>query len=92
MLFTPNSIQVQEIVENIKKIGPVKNVHHIWQLNEDEVHLEAHIDFSKDIRLSWFDVILEEIKEKLFHNHCINHVNIQPEFGKSDNKQIIVQE
>ncbi len=94
MLFTPNTIQVKEIVETIKKIVPVKNVHHvhIWQLNEDEVHLEAHIDFNEDIRLSRFDVILEEIEEELFNNHGINHINIQPEFGKCDSKQIIVQD
>jgi len=94
MLFTPNSIQVQHIVEAIKKIEPIKNVHHvhIWQLNEDEVHLEAHIDFYEDIRLSRFDTILEEIEEELYHNHGINHVNIQPEFGKCDSKQLIVQD
>lgn len=94
MLFTPNSIQVQHIVEVIKKMKYIKNVHHvhIWRLNEDEVHLEAHIDFTEDIRLSQFDMILEDIEEELFHNHGINHVNIQPEFGKCDNKQIIVQD
>ncbi len=94
MLFTPNSIQLQLIVEAVKKMKFIKNVHHvhIWQLNEDEVHLEAHIDFEEDIRLSQFDIILEEIEEELFHNHGINHVNIQPEFGKCDNKQIIVQD
>lgn len=94
MLFTPNSIQVQHIVEAIKRMKFIKNVHHvhIWQLNEDEVHLEAHIDFTEDIRLSQFDMILEDIEEELFHNHGINHVNIQPEFGKCDNKQIIVQD
>lgn len=94
MLFTPNTIEVQEIVAAIKKIEPIKNVHHvhIWQLNEDEVHLEAHIDFNKDIRLSEFDIILDQIEEEVYHNHGINHVNIQPEFGKCDNKQIIVQD
>jgi len=94
MLFTPNSIQVQHIVEAIKKIEPIKNVHHvhIWQLKEDEVHLEGHIDFHEDIRLSRFDAILEEIEEELYHNHSINHVNIQPEFGKCDSKQVIVQD
>ena len=94
MLFTPNSIEVQKIVESIKKIEPIKNVHHvhIWQLNEDEVHLEAHIDFNEDIRLSRFDTILEEIEKELYHNYGINHVNIQPEFGKCDSKQIIVQD
>ncbi len=94
MLFTPNTIQVQKIVEAILKIEPIKNVHHvhIWQLNEDEVHLEAHIDFNEDIKLSKFDDILEQIEEELYHNHGINHVNIQPEFGKCDSKQIIVQD
>lgn len=94
MLFTPESIKVQEIVEAIGKIEPIKNVHHVhvWQLNEDEVHLEAHIDFNEDIRLSEFDVILEKIEEEVYHNHGINHVNIQPEFGKCDSKQVIVQD
>jgi cobalt-zinc-cadmium efflux system protein len=94
MLFTPNSIKVQEIVEAIGKIEPIKNVHHVhvWQLNEDEVHLEAHIDFNEDIRLSEFDAILDKIEEEVYHNHGINHVNIQPEFGKCDSKQVIVQD
>lgn len=94
MLFTPNSIQLQKIVGEITKIEPIKNVHHIhiWQLNEDEVHLEAHIDFKEDIRLSHFDAILEEIEELLYHDFGINHVNIQPEFGKCDSKQVIVQD
>jgi cobalt-zinc-cadmium efflux system protein len=94
MLFTPNSLQVDEIIATIKEIESVKNVHHvhIWQLNEDEVHLEAHIDFVADIKLSEFDVILELIEEQMFHMYGINHVNIQPEFGKCDSKQIIVQD
>ncbi len=94
MLFTPNTIHVQHIVEEIGKIDPIKNVHHvhIWQLNENEIHLEAHIDFIKDIKLSEFDVILERIEDVVYHNFGINHVNIQPEFGKCDAKQIIVQD
>lgn len=94
MLFTPNTVQVQHIVQSIVKIKPIKNVHHvhIWQLNEDEVHLEAHIDFNEDIKLSQFDDILERIEEELYHKHGINHVNIQPEFGKCDSKDIIVQD
>ena len=94
MLFTPNTIQVQEIVAIIGKIESIKNVHHvhIWQLNEKEVHLEAHIDFNEDIRLSEFDNILGEIEEEMYHKFGINHVNIQPEFGKCDSKLIIVQD
>ena len=94
MLFTPNTIHVQKIVETISNFDQIKNVHHvhIWQLNEDEVHLEAHIDFLKDIKLSEFDIILDKIEEEMYHKFGINHINIQPEFGKCDVKQIIVQD
>lgn len=94
MLFTPNTIEIQEIVSAITKIEPIKNVHHIhiWQLNEDEVHLEAHIDFDEDINLSEFDQILEKIEEEVYHKFGINHLNIQPEFGKCDSKKVIVQD
>lgn len=93
-MFTPNTLQVQRIVDSISKLPSIKNVHHvhIWQLNESEVHMEAHIDFHEDIRLSEFDDILNVIEEKLYHNYGINHVNIQPEFSKRDSKHIIVQD
>ena len=94
MLFTPDTIEVKEIVETINTMENVKNVHHvhIWQLNEDEVHLEAHIDFDRDISLSEFDVILEQIENQVLEKFGINHVNIQPEFGKCDSKKVIVQD
>jgi cobalt-zinc-cadmium efflux system protein len=94
MLFTPEDIQVKEIVEELQQLNDIKNVHHvhIWQLNEQEVHLEAHIDFKDDITLSQFDMILNKIEELLYHKFDINHVNIQPEFGKCDSKDVIVQD
>ena len=94
MLFTPDTIQVQQIVQSITEMESIRNVHHvhIWQLNEDEVHLEAHIDFDRDILLSEFDAILEAIERKVKEEFGINHVNIQPEFGKCDSKQVIVQD
>ena len=94
MLFTPNTLEVKNIVQAICQLEQVKNVHHvhIWQLNEDEVHMEAHIDFMEDIRLSEFDQILDEIEELVHHEFGINHVNIQPEFNKCDSKNIIVQD
>lgn len=94
MLFTPENIHIKEIVNELQKHESIKNVHHVhvWQLNEDETHLEAHIDFTKDILLSEFDSILDEIEDILFHKFDINHVNIQPEYGKCDSKDLIVQD
>jgi len=94
MLFTPDTIEIKKIVEYVNKIESVSNMHHvhIWQLNDDEIHLEAHIDFKRDIKLSDFHLILEGLEEELYHNFGINHVNIQPEYGKCDDKGIIVQD
>jgi len=94
MLFTPNDLALEEIAKKICEIPLIRNVHHIhvWQLNETEIHLEAHVDFSEDISISKFDEIMEEIEELVYHEYKINHVNIQPEFGKCDNKDLIVQD
>lgn len=94
MLFTPTDMSVRDIAQNVNGLKSVKNIHHIhiWQLNEDEIHLEAHIDFENDIKLSEFDKVLDEIEELLFKKYSINHVNIQPEYRKCDEKDIIVQD
>ncbi|MBU2949677.1 cation diffusion facilitator family transporter [Tamlana agarivorans] len=94
MLFTPDSVPIEKIVAEINTFESVKNVHHVhvWQLNEDEVHLEAHIDFSHDITLSEFDTILQNIEQHVFKKYHINHVNIQPEYSYDDAKDVIVQD
>ncbi|WP_339895182.1 cation diffusion facilitator family transporter [uncultured Algibacter sp.] len=94
MLFTPDTVPIKKIVDEINAFKSIKNVHHVhvWQLNEEEIHLEAHIDFSEDITLSEFDIILHEIEDLVFHKYDINHVNIQPEYGKDDAKDVIVQD
>lgn len=94
MLFAPENIPIQDIVKEVQKIDQIKNVHHVhvWQLNEDETHFEAHVDFNDNITLSQFDEVLNEIEELLFHKFNINHVNIQPEYGKCGPKDVIVQD
>ena len=94
MLFTPDGISINQIVKDINTFESIKNVHHvhIWQLNEEEIHLEAHIDFNEDITISQFDVILHKIEHFLLDKYKINHVNIQPEFCKNDAKDMIVQD
>ena len=94
MLFTPDDINLERLRESISKHPEIKNVHHIhiWQLNENETHMEAHIDFHNDISLSRFDTILNEVEKVLYNDFGINHVNIQPEYKKDDPKDIIVQD
>jgi cobalt-zinc-cadmium efflux system protein len=94
MLFTPEAISIKEIVDEVAKIPNSGRLHHIhiWNLNDDELHLEAHLDCSKDIKISEFDIILHQIEAVLLDKFHINHINIQPEFKKEDSKETIVQD
>ncbi len=94
MLFTPEHIDIKNIVRSVNKLPKVNKLHHIhiWYLNDDELHLEAHLDFKEDIKLTEFNDILHQIETLLHDEFQINHINIQPEFNKEDPKEIIVQD
>lgn len=95
MLFTPSHIDINEIVTEVHTISGVTKLHHIhvWHLNEHELHLEAHLDCSEDIKISDFNILLSKIEQVLFEKFQINHINIQPEFQKEeDSKDYIVQD
>lgn len=95
MLFTPDHINITDIVREVHKIKGVAKLHHIhvWHLNDDELHLEAHLDCSEDIKMSDFNILLDEIEAVLLREFQINHINIQPEFKKEeDSKDFIVQD
>ncbi|MFZ4678641.1 MAG: cation diffusion facilitator family transporter [Flavobacterium sp.] len=94
MLFTPDYIDIKEIVREVHKIKGVNKLHHIhvWYLNDEELHLEAHLDCSEDIKMSEFNILLEKIETVLYNEFKINHINIQPEFKKEDPKDFIVQD
>jgi len=94
MLFTPNHIDINQIIKEVHTISGVKKLHHIhvWYLNDDELHLEAHLDCIDDIKMSEFNEILHKVEHVLFDKFQINHVNIQPEFNKEDTMDFIVQD
>ncbi|WP_274474974.1 cation diffusion facilitator family transporter [Mangrovimonas aestuarii] len=95
MLFTPSHINVKDVAREVHTINKVKKLHHIhiWCLNDEELHLEAHLDFTENITLSEFNEILVKVEELLHEKFNINHINIQPEFEKDeDSKDFIVQD
>lgn len=95
MLFTPAHINIEKIVEEVYKISGGGKLHHIhvWYLNDDELHLEAHLDCLEDIKMSEFNEIVQQIEQVLFDKFQINHINIQPEYKKEElSKDFIVQD
>lgn len=95
MLFTPVHIDINEIIGEVHKIEGVGKLHHIhvWHLNDDELHLEAHLDCIEDIKMSEFNEIVSQVERILLDKFQINHINIQPEYNKEeDSKDFIVQD
>lgn len=94
MLFAPKHIKIEEIQKEIIKIDGVKNMHHvhIWQLNDSELHFDAHIEFKKDISLSEFDKKCKEIEKILSKKFDIHHSFLQPEYSRNDKKELIIQD
>ena len=94
MLFTPKSIDIKVIVNLVSHINYVRRLHHVhvWYLNEDELHLEGHLELNQNISVAQFDEVLIEIESLVKEKFNINHVTLQPEFNKTDPKDIIVQD
>ncbi len=90
MNFAPEGVNYAKIQEIITSIPEIEGFHHfhIWQLNESEIHLEAHIDFKDDVELSRVTKIIDEM-EKKFKEIGINHVTFQPEFHPSHPRELI---
>lgn len=94
MLFTPEHINIKEVVRTVNKLPKVNKLHHvhIWNLSDNELHLEAHLDLTEDISMTAFNKLLHTIETLLHEKFDINHVTIQPEFNKNDPKEVIVQD
>lgn len=90
MQFTPAQINIEEIALQMSSLQGVRNMHHVhvWQLDDHELILEAHLDLDDDYSISRFEVILEQA-DKLLETYGIHHFNIQPELFRSDQKELI---
>ncbi|NPA45787.1 MAG: cation transporter [Chlorobi bacterium] len=94
MQFAPKEIKINEINRRLSRIPQIKNIHHIhiWQLNENEIHFEAHILFADDIKISEFDRIAEEVERILREEFGIFHTNLQPEYNRKEPHLYIIQD
>jgi len=75
---TPESIEIEKVVELINSIDGVIDVHHIhlWSLDEENINFESHLNV-KDMLVSETEEISKNIKEELHDHFKITHVTIQ---------------
>ncbi len=75
---TPRGISPQKIVESVKQIEGVLDMHdlHVWSLGSETHALSCHIRIA-DLKASESEAILKSVNERLAHDFHIHHTTIQ---------------
>lgn len=91
MHFVPKNIDLKAVEKEILQHPEIDNIHHvhIWSLDGQAIHFEAHVDFQKDLVLSQVCIVNEQIAKILASSFGITHAILQPEVGISHSKQLI---
>ena len=94
MQFTPPEVNITQIANYINESSSIQNIHHIhaWQLTDHDIHFEANVEFKEDIPISRVCEILQTIEKDLQMQFGIDHVTLQPEFGRNCKQELISQE
>ena len=83
MQMTPADLNVDEIKNRlIMQIDTLKDIHHIhvWNLTDNLIHFESHINLSSDLKVSETSGIFESVRKILHDEFDVEHVTIQFEF------------
>ncbi len=90
MMSNPSGINLDDIKILVEKIPGVNNIHHVhlWKLNDNETHFEAHIDVD-DISVKETSEIHKQIENKLHEKYVITHTTLQFECDKCEIKKLV---
>lgn len=93
MQSSPADIDIDMIKQDLEKVPEVSNIHHVhvWNLTENQIHFECHVETEQDIPLSKAGIMHEKIESILREKFGIHHVTIQPEHNLCHEKDIIVE-
>lgn len=82
MQGTPPGLEVEEVKSFIESDPRIRNVHHIhlWRLDDQRLHLEAHIIVAQDIMVSTAGQLRDELVERLHEKFAITHTTLQMEY------------
>ena len=92
MEFTPRRIDIAAVAAAIEEEPDIAGTHHIhiWKLNDRQINLEAHLDFTEDVPLSRSNAVIDRLEHKLHDAFDIEHTTFQCEYGRDDDKERVV--
>ncbi len=84
MQFAPSDVSVDAIIKKVEEFDAIESIHHIhlWQLDDETVFLEAHLNFREDLCLSAASAVMDDLSHAL-EEIGISHTTFQCETGKN---------
>ena len=91
MQGTPKGLDLEKVKKDLEQIPEIDNIHHIhaWNLTDQEIHFECHVDLVDDWRVSQTEKIKSKMHEILLNKFNITHVTVQYEYNCCDDKGMI---
>ena len=91
MQSAPDHLNLTTIRKKVEQQPEVLNLHHIhaWMLTDREVHLEAHVELNRDLKLSHVKPIQHKIEQLLRDDFGIDHITLQIEY-KADHDPLLI--
>lgn len=91
MQSAPEHINLKSIQAKVEEVPGIINLHHlhVWNLNENEIHLEAHIELEEDRKISEVGEIRQQIEKMLKGKFGIHHITLQFEYDPDHGKSLI---
>jgi cobalt-zinc-cadmium efflux system protein len=91
MQSAPHGLDLTEVKKSLESIPEIDNIHHVhvWNLSDQDIQFECHIDLKEDIRISETESIKEVVEDILLNKFNINHVTIQYEYNCCSDKNMI---
>jgi cobalt-zinc-cadmium efflux system protein len=91
MQSAPDHLDLEKVKRKVELVPQVHNIHHIhaWMLTDHEIHLEAHVELEKDLKLSEVKKKQSEIEQILQRDFRVSHVTLQFEFDTNHSPMLI---
>lgn len=93
MQATPAGIDLNALRKKTEEFAEVENMHHlhVWKLDDENVHLEAHINMCENLPIAAVQEVRERIEKMLKDDFGINHVTLQTEYQSCKNHDELIQ-
>ena len=91
MQSAPEHLDLAQVKYRVEQEPEVLNIHHIhsWMLTDRDIHLEAHVELNKDLKISQVKQIQNKIEHFLRKDFEISHITLQFEFDTDHSPSLI---